>query len=309
VNSGVGRWVPRTHQRPAGWLLPLLAVYFAIPVAGPAAEQLWLLRLVASLLIVAFGFLIVRLLRVMEDVLAVRFNMAVADNLRARRFHTQFRVLRQVLTVVIWVLAGSAILLQFEGLRQFGGAILASAGIAGIVIGFAAQRTLGNLIAGFQIALTQPIRLDDVVIVEGEWGKIEEITLTYVVVAIWDQRRLIVPIAWFIDHPFENWTRTRADILGTVFLHVDYTVPLEPLREKVKELVTGHPDWDGRVAELIMLESHATTLELRALISAVDSGAAWRLRVHVREGLVTYLQQNHPDALPRFRIDGGPKDS
>jgi small-conductance mechanosensitive channel len=287
-------------------LFPLLGMYAVLYVVDGPDETPGFARLLVSLILIAFGFLLVRLVRVWELRLLTKYQMEVADNLRARRFHTQFRILRQVLTLAIVVIVASAVLLQFEGFRQFGGAMLASAGIAGIVLGFAAQRTLGNLIAGFQIALTQPIRLDDVVIVEGEWGKIEEITLTYVVVAIWDQRRLILPISYFIDNPFQNWTRTRADILGTVFLHVDYTVPLEPLREKLKELVTGHADWDGRVAEVIMLESHAQTLELRALVSAVDSGAAWRLRVHVREGLVTFLQQRYPDALPRFRVDSNP---
>jgi small-conductance mechanosensitive channel len=294
----------RTHCAGVlAWFLPLLGAYLALPVAGTAAEQPWLRPLLVSLLIFAFGMLLVRLVRVLEDVISQRVQMDVADNLRARKFHTQFRILRQVLTLIIWILAGSAILLQFDGFRQFGRGLLASAGIASLVIGFAAQRTLGNLIAGFQMAVTQPIRLDDVVVVENEWGRVEEITLTYVVVKIWDDRRLVLPISYFLEHPFTNWTRRTAEILGTVFLHVDYSVPLEALRNQLNELVKDHPDWDGRVAEIVAFESRPTTLEIRALVSAGDSGAAWRLRCHVREGLVTYLQENYPTALPRFRTE------
>lgn len=290
--------------------LPLIGVYLALPLAGPAAEQAWLRPTLISMLIFGIGLLLARLVRVLEDVVMQRVQMEVEDNLRARKFHTQFRILRQVLSLVIWLLAGSAILLQFDGFRQFGRGLLASAGIASLVIGFAAQRTLGNLIAGFQIAITQPIRLDDVVVVEGEWGRIEEITLTHVVVKIWDDRRLVLPISYFLEQPFTNWTRTSAEILGTVFLHVDYSVPLEALRAKLQELVKDHEDWDSRAAEIVAFEARPTTLEIRALVSARDSGAAWRLRCHVREGLVTFLQQEYPYALPRFRaeIGGGEPD-
>lgn len=285
------------------WVLPLLGIFLAVPVSGPAAEQPWLRPLLVSMLIFGIGMLLVRFVRVLEDMLRERVQIDVADNLRARKIHTQFRILRQVLALVIWILAGSAILLQFDAFRQFGRGLLASAGIASIVIGFAAQRTLGNLIAGFQIAITQPIRLDDVVVVENEWGRIEEITLTYVIVKIWDDRRLVLPISYFLEKPFTNWTRRTAEVLGTVFLHVDYSVPLEALRGKLDELVKDHPDWDGRVVEIVAFESRPTTLEIRALVSAADSGAAWRLRCHVREGLVTFLQQEYPTALPRFRAE------
>lgn len=283
------------------WFLPLLGVYLVLPVSGRAAEQAGIAPVLVALLILGIGLLLVRAVRVLEDVLRARVTMDVADNLRARKIHTQFRILRQVLTLIIWLLAGSAILLQFDGFQQFGRGLLASAGIASLVIGFAAQRTLGNLIAGFQIAITQPIRLDDVVVVENEWGRIEEITLTYVVVKIWDDRRLVLPISYFLEKPFTNWTRKTAEILGTVFLHVDYSVPLEALRSELDRLVRDHPDWDGRVSEIVAFESRPTTLEIRALVSARDSGAAWRLRCHVREGLVTYLQREYPESLPKFR--------
>lgn len=286
-----------------GWFLPLLGVYLALPAAPHAAEAAWLRPLLVSLLIAGMGLLLVRLVYVLEDALLHRVQLDVADNLRARKIHTQFRILRRVLALAIWLLTGAAILLQFDGFRQFGRGLLASAGIASLVIGFAAQRTLGNLIAGFQIAVTQPIRLDDVVVVENEWGRIEEITLTYVVVKIWDERRLVLPIIYFLEKPFTNWTRSTSEILGTVFLHVDYRVPLDALRTRLKELVDGHPDWDGRVAEIVAFEARPTTLEIRALVSARESGAGWRLRCDVREGLVTFLQQNYPESLPRFRAE------
>jgi len=285
------------------WFLPLMGAYLALPLAERLAEHHWLRPLLVSLLMFGIGLLLVRLVRVLEDGLMRRMQMDVTDNLRARKFHTQFRILRQVLTLVIWLLAGSAILLQFDGFRQFGRGLLASAGIASLVIGFAAQRTLGNLIAGFQIAITQPIRLDDVVVVENEWGRIEEITLTYVVVKIWDERRLVLPISYFLEKPFANWTRQTSEILGTVFLHVDYSVPLDALRERLQELVKDHEDWDGRVVEIVAVEARPTTLEIRALVSSRDSGAGWRLRCDVREGLVTFLQENYPTALPRFRAE------
>jgi small-conductance mechanosensitive channel len=185
--------------------------------------------------------------------------------------------------------------------RQFGASILASAGIAGIVVGFAAQRSIATLLAGFQIALTQPIRIDDVVIVEKEWGRIEDITLTYVVVRVWDLRRLVVPITYFIEQPFQNWTRSSADILGTVFLYVDYSVPLEPLRAEFTRILEHSRFWDGKVNVLQVTNAKEQTLEIRALASAADASLAWDLRCEIREKLITFVQQTFPDSLPRLR--------
>ena len=194
-------------------------------------------------------------------------------------------------------------LMTFESVRQLGTSILASAGIAGIVVGFAAQRSIATLLAGFQIAMTQPIRLDDVVIVENEWGRIEEITLTYVAVRIWDQRRLILPITYFIEQPFQNWTRTSADILGTVFLYVDYRAPLDAIRAELDRILQASPSWDGKVKGLQVTNAQEQTLEIRALASAADASLAWDLRCEVREKLVQFLQRHHPESLPRIRAE------
>ena len=258
--------------------------------------------------ILSVGWLATRLVRVLEESVNAQLGLDQPDNLRARRIHTQIRFLRRLVSFAIVILTGGAILMSFEPLRQLGTGLLASAGVAGVVIGFAAQRTVGNLIAGFQIAFTQPIRNDDVVIVEGEWGKIEEITLTYVVVRIWDDRRLVVPISYFIENPFQNWTRVSADLLGSVFLHVDYRASIDALRAELQRLLEASSHWDGRVSVVHVTGAGPQTLEVRALMSAKDSSEAWELRCEVREGLVRYLQERHPAWLPRVRAEVGPPD-
>jgi hypothetical protein len=202
---------------------------------------------------------------------------------------------------IIGIFALASMLMVFDSVRQFGASILASAGIAGIVVGFAAQRSIATLLAGFQIALTQPIRVDDVVIVENEFGRVEEITLTYVVVRVWDLRRLVVPISYFIEQPFQNWTRSSADILGTVFLYVDYGVPLDSLRAELTRVLKASRFWDGKVNVLQVTDAKEHTLELRALASAADASLAWDLRCEIREQLVGFIQRTYPESLPRFR--------
>lgn len=299
----------RHCRQPVIWTLPVLLaalVQPAVEVDGPLFEVAG--RALNVLLVVGLAWLAMGLTGVAEDLFLARFDTEVRDNLRARKMHTQVGILRKILIVVIAILALGAVLVSYDRLRELGAGILASAGIAGLVIGLAAQRTLANILAGFQIALTQPIRNDDVVIIEGEWGRIEEITLTYAVVCIWDQRRLVVPISHFIEKPFENWTRTSAEILGTVFVRVDYTVPVEELREAVGRFVEESEHWDGRVWRLHVTDAGERALELRALMSAVDSPSAWELRCRVREQLVEWVRRNHPEALPRFRaeVEGPP---
>jgi len=192
--------------------------------------------------------------------------------------------------------------------RQFGTSILASAGIAGIVIGFAAQRTLGNVLAGIQIALTQPLLIDDIVVVEGEFGQIEEITLTYVTVRTWDLRRMILPITYFVEKPFQNWSRVSTDLLGAVVIYLDYQAPIGELRKELKRLVENNPKWDRKVCGLQVTDTKQTTIEVRALVSATDPGKLSDLRCEVREGLIDFLCRNHPESLPRQRSVSEPPD-
>jgi small-conductance mechanosensitive channel len=242
----------------------------------------------------------------LEDLILKQYTIDAKDNLRARKIHTQLQVVKRILIVVICVVAFSAMLMTFEKVRQLGTSILASAGIAGIIIGFAAQRSLSTLLAGLQIAITQPIRIDDVVVVESEWGRIEEITLMYVVVCIWDLRRLVLPITYFTEKPFQNWTRMTSDILGTVYLYVDYRVSVRAIREELHRILLASDLWDTKVWGLQVTNSTDRTMELRALMSAPDASNAWNLRCEVREKLIAFIQQNYPDALPKVRAEINP---
>jgi Mechanosensitive ion channel len=235
------------------------------------------------LLIAVVAFILFQLVDAAASFVLNKHRIDVSDNLVARSIYTQVVVLKKVALTAIGIFTLASMLMVFDSVRQCGASILASAGIAGIVVGFAAQRSIATLLAGFQIALTQPIRLDDVVIVEGEWGRIEDITLTYVVVRVWDLRRLVVPITYFIEQPFQNWTRSSADILGTVFLYVDYAVPLDALRAELTRLLEASRYWDRKVNLLQVTDAKEHTLEIRALASAADASLAWDLRCEIRE--------------------------
>ena len=302
--SPVDELVLKHFRRPAAWLMAVVAIRLAADVSGvPAGLGDFVKHIVALVLIGLVSWLLIRSTSVLRDVAVLRFKVDVKDNLLARRIHTQLNVLRRLVVVVIIVIAVAAILMTFPKVRQLGTAMLASAGIVGVVVGLAAQKTIGTFIAGLQIAITQPIRIDDVVIVEGEWGRIEEISLTYVVVRIWDLRRLVVPITHFIERPFQNWTRASAEILGTVFLYVDYTVPIEAIRAELQRILEGSEFWDRKVCGLQVTNTSERTIELRALMSAGDASLAWNLRCHVREKLVEFIQTNYPHALPRLRTE------
>ena len=282
--------------------LPLLGFMLARPLLPLPPMLAEVAAYATSLLLIALvSYLLYELVDASAALVLHQHRVDVTDNLRARSIYTQVTVLKKVAVAAIGIFALASALMVFESVRQFGASILASAGIAGIIVGFAAQRSIATLLAGFQIALTQPIRLDDVVIVEGEWGRIEDITLTYVVVRVWDQRRLVVPINHFIEQPFQNWTRSSAEILGTVFLYVDYTLPIEALRNELTRILKASPHWDGRVNVVQVTEAKEHTVEVRALVSAADASAAWDLRCEVREKLVAYVQRAYPESLPRLR--------
>ena len=288
----------------ARWMFPLLAAQLALPAAAGLPEALaaplhhaLILGIIASVAWLGIG-----VVGAIAEFVRGGHRLDVQDNLAARRVHTQVEVLERTAEVLLVVLAVGFALMTFPRVRELGTGLLASAGVVGLVVGLAARPLLENLIAGVQLAITQPIRLDDVVIVRGEWGRIEEITTTYVVVRIWDERRLIVPFSTFIQEPFENWTRRSAEILGTVYLYADYTIAVEDVRRALGEIVRRAAQWDGRVCNLQVTGATEQTVELRALVSAADAGQAWELRVFVREQLLEWLQREHPGALPRARV-------
>jgi small-conductance mechanosensitive channel len=285
-----------------------LAAFFALQAVLQAAPSalygMGTLRHAATLASVAAAtWLGVRLAGAIADAVALRFPADVADNLHARRIQTQTRLLTRTLASVIVVVGISFALLTFPGVRNIGAGLLASAGVVGLTIGIAAKPILGNLLAGLQIALTQPIRLDDVVIVEEEWGRIEEIGRAFVVVAVWDQRRLIVPLQYFIEKPFQNWTLRSSEILGTAFLWVDYGLPLEPLRAELRRVCDGSSQWDRRICLIQVTDANERAMQLRILVSAVDAGRAWDLRCIVRERLIDFVHRQWPQFLPRMRAD------
>lgn len=287
---------------PLRWSMPVLGLRLSLPLTALPHEPLASAGHACTIaLLLLGGWTLLRAVSVAEVVAIHRLDVSVSDNLHARSLQTQLRGFRNIARFAIGLLTLALVLMTFEQVRRLGMSLLASAGVAGIVIGFAAQRSIATVIAGVQIALSQPIRVDDVVIVEGEWGRIEEITLTYVVVKIWDQRRLIVPIAHFIEKPFQNWTRTSAELLGTVFLYVDYRMPVSALRQELARLVAHNPLWDRRVAQVVVTDAKESTLEVRALVSAADASKLWDLRCAVREGLVDYIQRQHPQCLPTLR--------
>lgn len=254
-------------------------------------------------LIVCFAIVLIRIIRIIEDYLNYRFDYNQPDNLRARKARTQIQFIRKVLVAVVIVVTVAIVLLSFDNMQKIGTGLLTGVGLGGIIIGFAAQKSIGNLLAGFEIAFTQPFRIDDVLIVEGEWGRVEEINLTYVVVNIWDKRRLVLPIQYFIEKPFQNWTRTTAEILGIVYIYTDYTLPVDVLRKELTRVLHGHSLWDGKVDVLQVTDLKERTMELRALMSCRNSGEAWDLRCYVREKLINFIREHYPESLVRTRID------
>lgn len=292
-------------------IVPVVGAIFALPMLGLPPEFAGVIGKGTSiLLIVTVAIILFQAVNLGEKAVLTKFDIKAADNLQARKIYTQIHVISKVVYAIISLFTIASVLMLFQEVRQFGTSILASAGVVGIIIGFAAQKTISNLFAGFQIAMTQPIRLDDVVIVESEWGRVEEISLTYVVIRIWDDRRLVVPLGYFIEKPFQNWTRTSADLLGSVFVWVDYTLPLDDVRRALKEIIEPHPLWDKRFWNLQVTDATEKTMQLRVLATTADASKGWDLRCAIREQLIAYIQKNHPQSLPQFRtqISGGRPD-
>jgi small-conductance mechanosensitive channel len=296
-------------EGPLRLAIVLIALNIAVSAAplDPELGQL-LARLVQLAFIGLIGWMLVTTCNLAADLYLRRFDLAAADNLLARKQVTQVRVLKGSLNTLIVTMTVAAALMSFEQVRQYGVSLFASAGIAGIVVGFAARPMLSNLIAGVQLAITQPIRIEDAVIVENEFGFVEEITSTYVVVRLWDWRRMIVPLTYFIEKPFQNWTRESGALIGAVTIRADYTVPVEQVRAKLNDIVKSTPLWDGRVVALQVTDADDHTVELRALASARTGSATFDLRCLVREQLIDYIAREHRHALPRRR-QGLPDDA
>ncbi len=288
------------------FLILLLALFirYMLPHLAFLPEELYALMQTTArvMIIAAFTWVVIALIRIAKINFLKHYDITEADNLRFRKLHTQYNILEKILVFIVIIIAIGFTLMLFESVRNIGISLFASAGIAGLVLGLAAQKALGTILAGFQIAITQPIRLDDVVIVENEWGWIEEINLTYVVIRIWDKRRLVVPTTYFLESPFQNWTRVSADILGTVFIYTDYTMPVAALRDELTRLLNTHPNWDKQVNVLQVTDAREHTLELRALMSAENSPKAWDLRVFIREKLIEFIQREYPHCLPKTRV-------
>jgi small-conductance mechanosensitive channel len=309
TNSLLGKVIVPILGHTLRLAVPLLGIILLLPLLKLPENWTWVTQKgFGILLIMALSVLIVRGMNAAQAALLSRHRMDAEDNLSARRIYTQVSVIRKIIVTAVVIIATGSILMLFDPVRQFGTSILASAGIAGVVIGFAAQKTLGNVLAGIQIALTQPLLIDDIVVVEGEFGQIEEITLTYVTVRTWDLRRLVLPITYFIEKPFQNWSRVSTELLGTVILYLDYQVPLGELRKELKRLVENNPKWDRRVCGLQVTDTKQSTIEVRALVSGTDPGKTFDLRCEVREGLVEFLRRDYPESLPRVRNVTEPSD-
>lgn len=290
-------------RQPAAFALPLLALQVVWQAASNDLRFIDSVRHLNGLaLIGSFTWLAVRTIGGLADGVIARHPVDIADNLQARRIQTQTRVLSRSAMLVVLLGGAAMMLMTFPGARQVGASLLASAGVIGIVAGIAARPVFSNLIAGLQIALAQPIRIDDVLIVEGEWGRVEEITGTYVVLNIWDERRLIIPLQYFIEKPFQNWTRTDARLLGAVFIYVDFAMPLAPLRAEMERIVRAAPEWDGRTFVLQVTDATERTMQIRILATAGSSPKAFDLRCRIREGMIDFMQREYPQFLPRLRI-------
>lgn len=259
-------------------------------------------KLLEILTTLSFAAILIGVVKIAEDYVYHHYDLNKSNNLRERKVRTQLQFIRRIVVGVIIFITICIILLSFDRLRQLGAGLLTGVGVGGIIVGFAAQKSLANLLAGFQIAFTQPLRLDDVLIVEGEYGKVEEITLTYVVLLLWDQRRLILPINYFIEKPFQNWTRTGSELLGTAMLYLDYNVPVDELRKEFLRLVHAHELWDQRVAALQVTNFSQNTVEVRCLISANNASKSFELRCYLREHLLHFIKTHYPESLPQTRV-------
>ncbi|WP_339840063.1 mechanosensitive ion channel domain-containing protein [uncultured Maribacter sp.] len=285
-------------KTPAKFLLPILFIYSFIDFMN--LDTFWY-KVVEAFIIVNFTWVLIAFLRAMEEVVKNKFEIIGNHKTKDRKILTQLRFIKNILYIIIITLAIAAILWNIPSVRKLGTTILTSAGVIGIVVGVAAQKSIANLITGFEIAFTQPIKIDDEVVIEGEFGTVEDITLTYVVIKIWDWRRLVLPLSYFNDKPFVNWTFNSQKLIGSVFFYVDYTFPVTELRAKLSAVLKDDPLWDKNISDLLVTDIDNNSMELRATFSARNASDCWNLRCSVREQLMAYIQKEHFNALPKFR--------
>jgi small-conductance mechanosensitive channel len=296
---GLGNWVG-----PLRALIPAVCLGFVIPILNYPPTLMTLIRHSLKLWVIgSIAWFIIRTIAMAREMVLSRIDLTNRDDIQARSVSTQMRVFERVLVLVVLALAVAGMLMTFTAVREVGMSILASAGVAGLIVGFAAQRSIATLLAGLHIAVTQPIRLQDAVVIEDEFGWIEEITLSYVVVRLWDQRRLIVPITQFIEKPFQNWTRSSSELIGSIYLYVDYRLPVQAVREELRRILESTTLWDRRVCALQVTDAGAESVQLRALASAGDASKTWDLRCYMREKLIEFIQLRFPDSLPRSRVE------
>jgi small-conductance mechanosensitive channel len=298
----LGQSLLRHGETPSRWIFPLIAVLAVLPgLPLPKPLMAALEHITGIGLIAAIAWFVILTVEITSDILTGRYRIDVADNLIARRIQTQFQMLHRIAVALVMIVTLAIMLMTFPTIKHIGMSVLASAGLATLVVGMAMKSTLANLIAGVQIAIAQPFRIEDAVVIEGEWGWIEEIGTMYVVVRIWDLRRLVLPLSYFLDHPFQNWTRRSADLLGHCFIYVDHTVPIDPLRAELRRICESTKLWAGKVCVLQVSDFQEFTVQLRALMDARNSSDAWDLRCLVREKMMEFIQKNYPNSLPKYR--------
>ncbi|MGV8962200.1 MAG: mechanosensitive ion channel family protein [Candidatus Saccharimonadaceae bacterium] len=305
TKSSIDNFLIKLLKVPAIWIIFSTSIHIFSSYLAEDAEFFNVLKKISQILLIAsIGWLLVQGVRAVSKYLQNKLDITNADNLEARRKLTQIRMLEAVIIAMIIIVFISIGLMTFETVRNLGKGILASAGVLGIIVGLAAQRSAGQLLSGLQIAITQPIKIDDVVVIEGEWGRIEEINITYVLVKIWDERRLVVPIDYFLENPIQNWTSSTSHIIGTVYFYVSYDLPLDPIRKKLESYVKTNPKWDGRVQNVQVTDSKEWYKEIRILISSADSSINWDLRVEVREEIIDFINKNYPGSFAKIDMMG-----
>lgn len=304
-STSIDNFLIKLLKVPAIWIIFSTSIHIFSSYLSDDAEFFNILTKISQiLLITSIGWLLVQGVRAVSKYSQTKLDINTSDNIEARRKLTQVRMFEAVIIAIIIIVFIAIALMTFETVRNLGKGILASAGVLGIIVGLAAQRSAGQILSGLQIAITQPIKIDDVVVIEGEWGKIEEINITYVLVKVWDERRLVVPIDYFLKTPIQNWTSTTSHIIGTVYLYVSYELPLAPLREKLESYVKTNDKWDGRVQNVQVTDSKEWYKEIRILVSSADSSINWDLRVEVREVMIDFINENYPGSFAKIDMMG-----